>query len=67
MKTEKIRTQIYIPRILHSKFSYIAGIDGRSMSKEIELLIRREIKEYEKRNGKITDEQMIEARQEGLL
>ncbi len=47
-----------IPEATMDKLKYIAGHNGRSGNKEIELLIMEHIAEYEKENGKIilTDE-----------
>jgi hypothetical protein len=42
-----------IPRVLLDKIKYIAEANARSANREIELLIRRRITEYEAENGVI--------------
>ena len=42
-----------IPSELMYKLRYIAGYYARSMNKEVELLIKRRISAFEKRNGDI--------------
>ncbi|MBQ9624848.1 MAG: hypothetical protein IJR47_01945 [Clostridia bacterium] len=41
---------------LHGKLKYIAKYEGRSMNGQIIYLIRQCIKEFEKENGKIEEE-----------
>lgn len=67
MGAAKIKTQIYISEALHGKISYIAGSSCRTLSKEIEFLIRNEIIEFEGKNGEITIENIQQARKEGVL
>lgn len=43
-----------IDPILMGKFKNIAKENGRSVNKEIEILIKRSIADYEKENGEIT-------------
>lgn len=42
-----------ISRVLLKKLAYIAAYEGRSKNKEVELLVRRHIAEFEKEHGKI--------------
>ncbi len=67
MKIPKIRTQIYIPVALHNKISYIAGMNGRTISKEVEFLIRNAVENYENTNNEITEKDIQEARDAGML
>lgn len=48
------RYTLRIPQILLDKIGYIAEENGRSANREIELLIKQRIKEYEKENGEIS-------------
>ena len=43
-----------IPREQLDKIKYIAESNARSANREIELLIRRHIRDYEKEHGEIT-------------
>jgi len=36
------------------KFRYVAEYDARSANKELEVLVKRHIEEFEKQHGKIT-------------
>ena len=47
------RYTLRIPQILLDKIGYIAGENGRSANKEIELMIKQRIKDYERENGAI--------------
>ena len=52
----------YTLRIEHSdlaKLAYIAEYHGRSKNREIEMLIRQHIREFEKENGEITAEDLL--------
>lgn len=40
----------------HDKLYYIAKYEGRSLSGQIQYLIQKCIREFEKENGRITDE-----------
>jgi len=42
-----------IPRDLLDKIKYIAEANGRSATREIELLVRSRVAEYEREHGKI--------------
>ena len=44
-----------VNRVLFAKFRYIAGYNGRSANKEIEMYIRRRVEEFEKSHGKIEE------------
>lgn len=48
------RYTLRIPKILLDKIGYIAEENGRSANREIELLIKQRIKEYEQENGVIS-------------
>lgn len=48
------RYTLRIPKILLDKIGYIAKENGRSANREIELLIKQRIKEYEQENGVIS-------------
>ena len=47
------RYTLRIPQILLDKIGYIAEENGRSANKEIELMIKQRIKDYERENGAI--------------
>lgn len=47
------RYTLRIPQIYLDKIRYIAEENGRSANKEIELMIKQKIKEYELENGTI--------------
>ena len=47
------RYTLRMPQEYLSKIRYIAEENGRSANKEIELMIKQRIKEYEKINGTI--------------
>lgn len=48
------RYTLRIPQILLDKIRFIAEENGRSANKEIELLIKMHIRDYEKKNGEIS-------------
>lgn len=48
------RYTLRISKILLDKIGYIAEENGRSANREIELLIKQRIKEYEQENGVIS-------------
>ena len=48
-----LRYTLRIDRELFRKFRYIAEYEGRSANKEIEQYIKRCVKEFEEKNGKI--------------
>ena len=48
------RYTLRIPQIYLDKMRYISEENGRSANKEIEMMIKQRIKEYESINGEIT-------------
>ena len=48
-----LRYTLRVDRELFGKFRYIAGYKGRSANKEIEQYIKRCVREFEEKNGKI--------------
>ena len=46
---------VRVEKELHEKFCYVAGAEGRSMSSQVVLLIRKCVREYEKEHGPITE------------
>ena len=52
-----LRHTLRVDRILFKKFRYIAESEGRSANKEIEQYLKKRVAEFEKENGKITNEQ----------
>lgn len=53
MKDNLPRYTLRINQILLDKLEYVAEYNGRSKNREIEMLIRRHIQEFETENGKI--------------
>lgn len=53
MPSDLPRYTLRIPKEYLQKIRYIAGENGRSANKEIELMIKQRIKEYENKNGSI--------------
>lgn len=53
MPSDLPRYTLRIPQVLLDKIRYIAGENGRSANKEIELMIKQRIKAYEKEFGEI--------------
>jgi len=47
---------IRMDKEIHDKIRYVAAYEGRSMSSFIVHLLRESIREFEKENGPITDE-----------
>lgn len=54
MSSDLPRYTLRISQILLDKIRYIAAENGRSANKEIELMIKQRIKEYEAINGEIS-------------
>ncbi len=54
MPSDMPRYTLRIPQILLNKIRYIAEENGRSANKEIELLIKQRIKNYEEQHGEIS-------------
>lgn len=53
MPSDLPRYTLRIPKEYLQKIRYIAEENGRSANKEIELMIKQRIKEYENENGSI--------------
>lgn len=54
MAEKEIKTVIIrVPMDLYQKFSYIAKYDGRSITKQLERLMRVRVEAFEKKNGEI--------------
>ncbi len=53
MPSDMPRYTLRIPQLLLDKIRYIAEENGRSANKEIELMIKQRIKDYESKNGEI--------------
>lgn len=53
MPSDLPRYTLRIPQIYLDKIKYIAEENGRSANKEIELMIKQRIKDYELMNGEI--------------
>ena len=53
MSSDLPRYTLRIPQEYLDKMRYIANENGRSANKEIELMIKQRIKEYESENGEI--------------
>ena len=54
MPSDLPRYTLRIPQIYLNKIRYIAEENGRSANKEIEMMIKHRINEYETKNGEIT-------------
>lgn len=54
MPSDLPRYTLRIPKIYLDKIRYIAEENGRSANKEIELMIKQRIKNYESQNGEIS-------------
>ncbi len=52
---------IRMDRETHDKIQYVAAYEGRSMSGQIVYLMQKCIREFEKENGPITDQDMKNA------
>ena len=53
MEDKILRYTLRVDRELFGKFRYIADYKGRSANKEIEQYIKRCVREFEEKNGKI--------------
>lgn len=53
MASDLPRYTLRIPQVYLDKIRFIADENGRSANKEIELMIKERIKEYESKNGTI--------------
>lgn len=54
MKTEHSKFTLRIDSELLQKFHYVAEYNARSANRELEMLIKKHISEFEKQHGKIT-------------
>jgi len=54
MPSDLPRYTLRIPQIFLDKIRFIAAENGRSANKEIELMIKQRIQEYESLNGEIS-------------
>lgn len=55
---KKTHLSIRMDSQVHDKFQYVAGAEGRSMSGQIQYLIQRCIREFEKEHGPISEEDL---------
>lgn len=53
MPTKKPQLKTYVDEKIAKKFAYIANEDCRTVSKQLEYLILREIKKFESEKGEI--------------
>lgn len=53
LEDKLLRYTLRVDRILFKKFRYIAEAEGRSANKEIELYLKKRVKEFEEEHGKI--------------
>ena len=51
--SDKISLNIRLNEIFHAKVKHISEIEYRSLNNQIEFIIQKYIKEYEKANGEI--------------
>lgn len=56
--TGKTHLSIRMDSRLHDRFQYVAAAEGRTMSGEILYLIQKCIRDYEKENGPIPEEEL---------
>jgi predicted DNA-binding protein len=56
--TDYPKFSLRIPALMLDKLGYISKYNGRTKNKELEILIRKHIADFEKENGKITYEDM---------
>lgn len=62
MPKDRKHLSIRLDGELHDKFQYVAKYDGRSMSKQILYLVATCVREFERENGPITEQDMENAR-----
>ena len=55
---DKIHLSIRMGRKLHDKYKYTAAVDGRTMSGQILYLMQKYVRDYEKENGPIAEEEL---------
>ena len=58
---DKTHHSIRMDAVLHDKFKYVAGAEGRSMSGQILYLIQKCVRDYEKQYGTIPVDSRKEA------
>lgn len=58
MPKDRKHLSIRLDGELHDKFQYVANYEGRSMSKQILYLVTTCVREFEKENGPITEEDL---------
>lgn len=56
--TDKTHLSIRMDSKLHDKFQYVAGSEGRSMSGQILYLIQKCVRDFEKENGPIPEDEL---------
>ncbi|MEQ8175968.1 MAG: Arc family DNA-binding protein [Syntrophomonadaceae bacterium] len=61
MSIDQLKFTLRTSDELLQKISYIAGANGRSANKEIEMLLKRYVAQYEKKNGPIPTEDEIDS------
>lgn len=54
MTTDTAKYTLRIDTELLKKFHYVADYNARSANRELEVLIKKHVAEFEKENGKIT-------------
>lgn len=55
---DKTHLSIRMDSEVHDKFQYVAGAEGRSMSGQIQYLIQKCIRDFEKEHGPITEDDL---------
>lgn len=53
MEDKLLRYTLRVDRLLFKKFRYIAESEGRSANKEIEQYLKKCVREFEEKHGKI--------------
>lgn len=53
LEDKLLRYTLRVDRVLFKKFRYVAESEGRSANKEIEQYIKKCVKEFEEKHGKI--------------
>lgn len=61
MDSEKeVKFSLRVDRDIFDKFRYVADYDARSLNKQLVYLIKKNIAEFEKEHGTITDKMLTE-------
>ena len=55
---DKTHLSIRMDNKLHDKFRYVAGAEGRTMSGQIMYLIQKCVRDFEKANGPISEDEL---------